>query len=168
MKRTIRKTYRYLRTAPWPHGTALVSVCLSLFLGREALSLLRQNHEYEATALALWAVGWLVVALFAGADGIARHREYTRIRDMLLRHGFNRRILLPLASSRCQRDAALRAASEIGCLPEARHFFHSLGYRWYHILPDSVMRNPLVFLSPRFLRSSFLPGKKSRRLDEPK
>ena len=31
----------------------------------------------------------------------------------------------------------------------------------YHILPDVIMANPLHFFHPRFLRSTFVPGRKS-------
>jgi len=70
--------------------------------------------------------------------------------------------LRPFARSRCQRDAALHAARETGHLDKARSYFRGLGYRWYHILPDLVVRNPFAFASPAFLRTSFLPGKKMR------
>jgi hypothetical protein len=94
---------------------------------------------------------------------VSRYREYRRIKAMLLRYGFSERILEPLARSRCQRDAALLAANEAGHGDCARAYFTALGYRWYHILPDSVVTNPLAFLRPSFLRSSFLPGKKGLR-----
>ncbi len=113
--------------------------------------------------LGLWSVGWLIVCLFAFADGLARHREYRRIKSQLARHGYNVRILQPLARSRCQRDAALQAARESGYFRQACAYYRALGYRWYHILPDRVLRNPLIFLSPDFLRASFLPGKRCRR-----
>lgn len=162
MRNRIRKIFHYLRSAPWPHGTALGSLLLAAFLAWNAWRLLGENHEYEATALILWALGWLTVALFACADGIARHREYQRIKAMLQRHGYNERIMQPVSRSRCQRDAAMLAAREVGHCRQTAAYFRALGYRWYHILPDMVRRNPFAFLSPRFLRTSFLPGKKSR------
>ncbi|WP_243547300.1 hypothetical protein [Pseudodesulfovibrio tunisiensis] len=151
---------RRIKAAPWPHGTALCSLLVALGLGVNASSSLAEGLRLEAAMVACWAFGWLVVALIAGADGISRHREYRRIKAMFARYGFNRRILAPVSASRCQRDAALLAAAETGHLAHARDYFRSRGYRWYHILPDSVCRNPLVFLSPSFIRSAFLPGKR--------
>ncbi|RWU02792.1 hypothetical protein DWB63_14640 [Pseudodesulfovibrio sp. S3] len=116
----------------------------------------------EAAAFGWWGLCWLVVAFFAVADGVSRHREYKRIKFMFKRYGFSERILKPLARSRCQRDAALHAARETGHFDQARSYFRELGYRWYHILPDYVIRNPFAFISPTFLRSSFMPGKKAR------
>lgn len=158
----LARTYRYFRAAPWPHGTALGALALCAFLGRNAWTLEKQGHACEASLLILWAAGWLIVALFACADGIARNREYARIKSMLARYGFKRRLIKPLARSRCQRDAALLAARETGHLSQTADYFRELGYRWYHIMPDSVVRNPLAFISPAFLKTSFLPGKKLR------
>ena len=60
-----------------------------------------------------------------------------------------------------ERDAALLAARETGYRAQARHVFRELGYRWYHILPDAIVANPITFFHPRFLRSTFVPGKRS-------
>jgi hypothetical protein len=154
---------RFMRAAPWPYMTGLASLLLACALAGLGLSHLAQTNAARAAIFGGWGTGWLVVGLFALADGVSRYREYQRIKAMLLRYGFSQRILEPLARSRCQRDAALLAASEAGHGDCARAYFTALGYRWYHILPDSVLRNPLIFLRPSFLRSSFLPGKKGMR-----
>jgi hypothetical protein len=52
------------------------------------------------------------------------------------------------------------AARETGCRAQARSVFRELGYRWYHILPDAIVANPFSFFHPRFLRSTFVPGKR--------
>ncbi|MDD3313510.1 hypothetical protein [Pseudodesulfovibrio sp.] len=153
---------RSLRAAPWPLATGSASLGLGLALKGAGAACWVQGDAGLAVALGCWGAGWLVVALFALADAAARCREYRRIRAILLRYGYSNRILEPLASSRCQRDAALLAARETGHGGRARAYFASLGYRWYHILPDRVVRNPFIFLRPGFLRASFLPGKKGR------
>jgi len=158
---------RFMRAAPWPYMTGLASLLLACALAGLGLSHLAQTNAARAAIFGGWGTGWFVVALFALADGVSRYREYQRIKAMLLRYGYSERILEPLARSRCQRDAALLAASEAGHGDCARAYFTALGYRWYHILPDSVMRNPLAFLRPSFLRSSFLPGKKGVRTGTP-
>lgn len=163
MKASTRTTLlRYIQAAPWPYMTGLASLLFACTLAGHGVFHLTEADAARAVFFGGWGTGWLVVALFAVADGISRHREYRRIKAMLLRYGYSERILEPLARSRCQRDAALLAASEAGHAENARAYFAGLGYRWYHILPDSVVRNPLVFLRPTFLRASFLPGKKAR------
>lgn len=153
---------RYVRAAPWPYLTGTGALLLAFGLKGVGVAHWSAGNVVVGLAFGWWGACWLAVAFFALADGVSRHREYRRIKAMLLRYGFNERILKPQARSRCQRDAALHAARETGHLDRARTYFHGLGYRWYHILPDLVVRNPLAFASPAFLRTSFLPGKKQR------
>lgn len=158
----MRGAVRYVKAAPWPYMTGTASLLLAFGLKGAGVAQWSAGNAAQAAALGWWGLCWLVVAFFAMADGVSRHREYRRIRSMFLKYGFSERILKPLARSRCQRDAALHAARETGHLDQARAYFRSLGYRWYHILPDLVVRNPFAFASPSFLRTSFLPGKKQR------
>lgn len=157
-----QRSLRYMKAAPWPYMTGLASLLLALVLKAAGLMHWTGGDIPQAVVFGCWGGGWMVVALFAMADGVSRHREYKRIKAMLLKFGYSERILEPLARSRCQRDAAIFAAEETGHGETAREYFSRLGYRWYHILPDLVMRNPFAFLRPSFLRSSFMPGKKAR------
>lgn len=152
---------RYLLVAPFPHLTTLKVSGLALLSWGEARVMMDQSE------MDFWAFGWLLlVGLFVWgvvlcqADALSRYREYRRMRTLLKRYGFRTRIFCLFASSRCQRDAALFAACEAGCSREARSYFRMLGYRWYHILPDAIIANPLFFFHPRFLRSTFLPRKR--------
>jgi len=158
----IRRSFRFMRAAPWPYMTGGASLLIALTLKTVGLLEWSGGDVPQAVVFACWGGGWLVVAFFAMADAVSRHREYKRIKAMFLKFGYSERILEPLARSRCQRDAAIFAAEEVGHGDTARQYFSKLGYRWYHILPDLVMRNPFAFLRPSFLRSSFMPGKKAR------
>lgn len=151
-----------MKAAPWPYMTGAASLFLALGLKGVGLAFLADGDLPQAIVLGCWGGGWLVVALFSLADAVSRYREYRRIKAMFLKFGYSERILEPLARSRCQRDAAVFAAEETGHGDSARTYFARQGYRWYHILPDLVVRNPFSFFSPNFLRSSFLPGKKAR------
>ena len=151
---------RYLAASPLPTATCLLSAAMAACLSLLGVHLLREGHALECLALQVVTLGWTGLAGFALADSISRYREYVRMRNAFKRFGLRRRILKRAAGSRCQRDAALAAAGEIGRVPEARGYFRSMGYRWYHILPDRVIANPLVFFSPSFLMTGFF----SRRL----
>ncbi|QGY41943.1 hypothetical protein GM415_00935 [Pseudodesulfovibrio cashew] len=153
---------RYVKAAPWPYLTGTASLLLALGLKGAGAARLAAGDLPGAAVLCGWGAGWLVVSFFALADGVSRYREYRRIKAMFLRFGYCERILEPVAGSRCQRDAALFAADETGHGGAARRYFTGLGYRWYHVLPDKVVRNPLAFLRPGFLRACFMPGKKAR------
>ncbi|WP_319468319.1 hypothetical protein [uncultured Pseudodesulfovibrio sp.] len=158
----LSQSLRFVRAAPWPYFTGFASLLLALGLKSAGLAHWSGGDISQAVLFACWGGGWLVVALFAMADAVSRHRECERIKRMFRKYGYSERILEPLARSRCQRDAAIFAADEVGYGDVARCYFVELGYRWYHILPDLVVRNPFAFLRPSFLRASFLPGKKAR------
>ena len=160
-RRALNHAVRYVGASPLPHALALFSIAVGLALADAALGVFAASEASAHPSPILWAfsLGWFGLAGIALLDGFSRYREYRRIRCMLERRGWDERVFLLVAGSRCQRDAALMAAMETGLGRRARALFRSLGYRWYHLFPDAVMRNPLLFLHPRFLRTSFLPGK---------
>lgn len=152
---------QYLLAAPFPHLTTLKVSILAVISGCEARFIMDQP-EFCWSALT-WVVltglfAWGVV--LCQADALSRYREFKRLCRVLARYGFRPRVFQLVAASRCQRDAALLAASKAGCRAQARRVFRDLGYRWYHILPDVIVSNPLYFFHPRFLRSTFVPGKR--------
>lgn len=156
---------RYLQVAPFPHLTTVKVSALAALSACEAWVFFEQP-EFSWVAW-VWIVltglfGWGVV--LCQADAFSRYREFKRLRQLLRRYGFRPGIFRLVAASRCQRDAALLAAHETGCRAQARNVFRELGYRWYHILPDAIVANPLVFFHPRFLRATFVPGKRPKSL----
>ncbi|GFM34444.1 hypothetical protein LN040_05105 [Desulfovibrio subterraneus] len=152
---------RYVRVAPFPHMTTLSMAGLSLLCGAEAG--LASESGNKIIALIFWTLSALFAwgILLCQADALSRFREFKRVRATLRRYGFKPRILHPVSSSRCQRDAALLAACETGFRAQAHRYFREMGYRWYHILPDRIVANPLYFFHPSFLRSTFLPRRTS-------
>jgi hypothetical protein len=152
---------RYFLAAPFPHLTTVKVSSLAVVAGAEARLILTQSE------LSWLGWFWLVLAglftwgvVLCQADALSRYREFKGVRRMLARYGFSPRIFRLVATSRCQRDAALLAARETGCRAQAKRLFRELGYRWYHILPDAIAANPLFFFHPRFLRTTFIPGKR--------
>lgn len=158
-----KKAGRYLRAAPWPHATGLASAVLGLSLVGKALALYDGGFLWTGSAVAASALGWLGLAFLCEADALSRYREYLRLKRLFLRRGLHPRALLLVSGSRCQRDAALFAAKEAGYGGQAAAFYASMGYRWRHVLPDAILRNPFFFFNPAFLRATFLPGKSTGR-----
>lgn len=155
-----RRLHRYLfRVAPLPHATGGASAVIGTGLLTAGLDILSEGAAV-AWACLLPATGWYGLALLCCADGYSRYREYQRLKRIFGRRGYSPRLLRPVASSRCQRDAALQAAHDLGHGECARRYFRSLGYRWYHLLPDRVVDNPLRFFDIDFLRTTFLPSRK--------
>jgi hypothetical protein len=93
--------------------------------------------------------------LFTQLDARSRFQEFKKVRDQLIRYGPRRRIFRSVSRSRCQRDAALAAAGRLGYTADCREFFCAAGYRWYHLLPDIVIRQPVFCLSAAFWRATF-------------
>ena len=104
--------------------------------------------------------GWLLFFLtslpvFSQLDARCRYQDYKRAKDLFLRFGFDTRIIKTLLKSRCQRDAAMVAALASGHGESCRAFYRRQGYRWYHILPDFLLRSPQFLISPHFWQSTF-------------
>jgi hypothetical protein len=103
--------------------------------------------------------------LFAQLDARSRFQDYKKIKDQLYRYGFQERIIRPVLKSRCQRDAAMMAAIELGMGYEIREMYFYNGYRWYHILPDFFFTNPGFLLSKYFWRTTFFTKRYEPILD---
>jgi len=93
--------------------------------------------------------------LFTQLDARSRFQEYKRVKDQLTRYGPNRRIFKSVSGSRCQRDAALAAAGQLGYASHCRACYSAAGYRWYHLLPDVAKGHPRFFISAAFWRTTF-------------
>jgi hypothetical protein len=114
------------------------------------------------TALLLFVFSLLILSQL---DARSRYQNYKQIKDQLFLFGFDTRIMNPVLKSRCQRDAALRAAIELGFAGQCLHHFRLNGYRWYHILPDYVFRKPQFLLSKSFLITTFFTPTYNQRVD---
>lgn len=153
--------YRYIfRVAPLPHVTGGASAYISFELFYRGVIIVSEGAFVMGALFVVPAAGWFCLAFLCCLDGYSRYREYLRVRRILLHRGFSSRLLRPVATSRCQRDAAAQAVRDAGYGQRAREYFRSLGYRWYHLLPDRVVDNPLRFFDVQFLRITFLPGKR--------
>lgn len=160
LRALVRAAHKYLfRVAPLPHATGSAAALLGAALAKHSLEFLAEGALVGAVMLALPASGWIGLAVLCAADGFCRYREYQRLKAALVRRGFHTRLLAPVSTSRCQRDAALAAARELGHLARARAHFRALGYRWWHLLPDGTVDNPLRFFDPAFLKATFLPSR---------
>jgi hypothetical protein len=127
-------------------------------------------YEIETTAgplltgLRYFSMGWLIsLPVFSQLDARSRYQNYKKIKDQIFCYGFKARILKPILKSRCQRDAAIVSARELGYEKECKGFFNSNGYRWYHIIPDFIFTHPQFLLSKYFwMTTFFVPRYKSK------
>ncbi len=71
-------------------------------------------------------------------------------------YGFQQKIIMQYSTSQCQRAAFTTAASELGFEKETKAFFYKLGYRWYHFIPDFMVKDPFFFYKRYFWNRTFL------------
>lgn len=146
---------RYWKVGKFLHIVAAIAISIAAI----TFSFIRDLH-FE-TNIELWYLGLAACISFfnmfvlAELDGYSRFQNYKQIKDQIYLNGLQERMLKPLAKSSCQREAAILAGFELGLEKEIKKYFLKLGYRWYHVLPDFVLKNPLFFFTPLFWRTTF-------------
>ena len=139
---------RYFQTAYLLHLMAIASIFLSYIFTKEFLIL--WNSAESSLKLILNGFGsfyFFTLILFSQFDACSRYQNYKLAKDRLYKYGFDSRLLKPFMYSRCQRDAIATAAKDLKFQKEWKQLNIELGFRWYHVLPLIVKRNPLVLLS---------------------
>jgi hypothetical protein len=139
-------TYHYLSAGVLLHAITAVEVSA-------ILAMTAWVDATPSTWLVLTALG--LFPIFTQLDARSRFQEYKKVRDQLIRYGPDRRIFKAMAASRCQRDAAMAAARQLGYADHCSGFFTAAGSRWHHLTPDFVTRRPAFFIRPAFWRETF-------------
>ena len=98
---------------------------------------------------------FLSFPLFPQLDARSRYQNYKMFRDHFYNYGFQPRIIKPFIKSRCQRDAVIAAAEELGLEAMCKKHFYEKGYRWYHLLPDFVFSKPTYLIKRLFWSTTF-------------
>ena len=111
----------------------------------------------------IWSILWACLFLFSFAhiflviaDGWSRFQDYKRAKDQLFMYGYQLKIINQFANSQCQRFAFTTAAKELGLGKEAKEHFYTLGYRWFHLIPDFMVKDPFFFYKRFFWKRTFL------------
>ena len=80
----------------------------------------------------------------------------SKVKDLYFTHRNIRRISSMYMGSKCQRSAALVAASELGIEEEVKEYFKDCGVKWYHYIPYFMVKDPLFFFRKTFWERTFL------------
>jgi len=111
----------------------------------------------------VFTIIWLICFLFSfvhiflvAMDGWSRFQNYKRAKDQFYMHGFNRRIANTYIGSKCQRNAAIVAAEELGIDEELKTYYATKGVKWFHFVPYYMVKEPLFFFNKKFWSRSFL------------
>lgn len=115
-------------------------------------------HPACGTAWGMAALWWGLLMGIALLDARSRFQDYKRAKDLFFENGPHPRVARLFAHSKCQRDAALAAARDLGMAGELKRFYRQCGYGWYHLLPDAVFKHPRLFFRRRYWqRTLFAP-----------
>ncbi|WP_224489272.1 hypothetical protein [Robertkochia flava] len=147
----------YFRVGKLLYYSLFLFILESLFF----FVLLTRSLEREA---AWWVSAiWLVCFIFAFihiflvmADGWSRYQNYKRAKDLFYEHGYRDRIARLYIESKCQRNAALVAAEELGVRMEVEEYYRKRGVKWHHFIPYFMVRDPLFFFRKQFWNRTFL------------
>lgn len=112
-----------------------------------------QDELVVLKAISLFA--FVIAPIFPQCDARSRYQNYKQVKDHLYIYGFQPRIIKPFSFSRCQRDAVIAAAEELGMAKECITYFHEQGHRWYHLLPDFLYHKPRYLFQKAFWLNTF-------------
>lgn len=112
-----------------------------------------QNDYTLIKSIALFL--FVTAPIFPQCDARSRYQNYKQVKDHLYLYGFQSRIVKPFSFSRCQRDAVLTAAEELGLDKPCKEYFESQGYCWYHILPNFLFHRPTYIFHKAFWLNTF-------------
>ena len=159
----------YLELPPQPHPLVsylrvgkLLYWSLVLFLLESWFYWVQFEASLEQSSL-IWVAFWFSCFLFSFVhiflvimDGWSRFQNYKRAKDLFFIHGFNSRIPEMYLGSKCQRNAAIVAAEELGYKDEIMDYFQGRGIRWYHYIPYFMLHDPLFLFRNYFWERTFL------------
>lgn len=146
---------RYWKVGKLLHFVAFLAFLIAL---QSYLVLQNLNADISTSHWLMWLlifISFFNMSVLAELDGYSRFQNYKQIKDQLYLNGYQERLLKPLSKSSCQRAAAMLAGDELGIKNKIANYFFSRGYRQYHIIPDFVFNNPILFFTPYFWRSTF-------------
>lgn len=141
---------RFIKVGAFLHAMSVISVLIMFISARIAMEFYVDGVYFNSVIWAFVAVWAFTIPFFSELDALGRYQNYKQIKDALHERGYDSRLVRPFLHSKCQRDAMVIAGEDLGCRAEVKQFFKDQGYRWYHILPDAFVKNPLVLFHGMF------------------
>jgi hypothetical protein len=141
---------RYVKIGAFLHVMALVGCFLFVVNLHYTMYYFEDQQFVYGTLTGILTACFFTVPFFAQLDALGRYQNYKQIKDALFIRGYDKRLIKPFMYSKCQRDAVLVAAEDLNCHKEVFDFYYKQGYRYYHILPDAFVKNPLVLFQGMF------------------
>ncbi|MDB5231726.1 MAG: hypothetical protein JWN76_2531 [Chitinophagaceae bacterium] len=164
MKNIISTSRSYLRVGYLLHIVTILEIFILTAL-YDFFDLSDWVAKDQTLLRSLLVYPFVVMPFFPQLDARSRFQNYKQLKDQFYLYGFDLRIVRPFIKSRCQRDAARVAASELGLGEICNRHFHDKGYRWFHLLPDYLFTNPKFLLCKAFWITTFFAKTYRSRID---
>jgi len=141
---------RFIKVGRSLHFIALIGIGL-FYLGLSNFELIPiSSFEFLNYFWGFIIYSGVTIPIFAELDAFGRYQDYKVIKDVIYNNGYDNRLINIFMSSKCQRDSVLVAADDLEHREKAEDYFYKNGYRWYHLLPDRFVKNPLVIFRKEF------------------
>ena len=149
----------------------LLHASLILFMLESWIYWIMLKKAWQSGSL-LWIVFWIGFFLFSFVhiflvimDGWSRFQDYKKAKDLFFEYGFKTRGAERFIGSKCQRNAALQAAKELGIEEAVQDYYTSRGVKWYHYVPYFMVKDPYFMFRSAFWQRTFLEKNYRPRYD---
>jgi len=160
----VHKIATYIKVGCLLHLITLAElVIIYILLNIFRLGAWMLEHDTVLRFFILLPVLW--APIFPQLDARSRFQDYKMVKDYFYLYDFDVRVVKHFAKSRCQRDAVLVAAKEMGLGAHCQTYFKYSGYRWYHLLPDIIFEKPVILLSRGFYKKIFFAKTYHAKID---
>ena len=149
----------YIKSTVLLQGFCMLSalLCYNCFLA------LKTSDGFAFLLYLFFSLYFFSLIITTQLDAYSRYQNYKMAKDLLHQYGFKNALVKVFSKSRCQREAVIEAGNSLGFKTEIRDYFHSMGFRWYHILPDIILKKPqTLFTKSYWLSTFFVPNYTSK------
>jgi hypothetical protein len=141
---------------------AEIALIIGCFLQFELIKWAQDEYVFLKS---VFLFAFVCAPIFPQCDARSRYQNYKQVKDHLYLYGFQPRIIKPFSFSRCQRDAVIAAAEELGMEKQCIQYFIDQGHRWYHLLPDFLYHKPEYLFQRAFWLNTFFAKQYHSKVD---
>jgi hypothetical protein len=145
----LEKANSYIKAGILLHAMTLIEITLFDFLFIR-FAIFQWISDGNSLIKFVTVISFVILPIIAQLDARSRFQNYKLVKDYLWQYGFEPKIIKLFIRSRCQRDAVLTAASELGMNKQCKTFFRKHGYKWYHFFPDKIFSKPGFLFTKHF------------------
>lgn len=149
------KIWKYIKVGRLLHSIAVFTLILSVFFFHLLNEAILNGDRFGIITYGYLFLHSASIPLFTQLDAHSRFQNYKMMKDLIFRYGFQLRFIKSFKYTKCQREAALYAAKDLGYKHQMIRYFKACGYRWYHVLPDFIWSHPQYLLTKQFWSTTF-------------